>query len=256
MAIGKYFGWLRVAPIWVGFMSGSFSIVREAVILFSDNPNPIWQRNLFWSCVLVAFIVSCLMAWVLKHQELLAEKAKNERPDIKGEIEAVDVDGYGDHFFSLKVRLTSGRAATTISGFKLTVAWGGQTYQAEDAPVKEYFIERNVLHPMPFETQTDTRFFSLEDLAKDNGVLFVKGTHREGWLRFLVRGVPVFNSFSTSDGREQFLKEGAELVLTVFDGYGNSYPIRYVSPGVPQGIKIRRIPELPEWIPLTPPPLP
>jgi hypothetical protein len=252
MAIGKYFGWLRFAPIWVGLMSGSFSIFREAIALFSQNPSPFWQRNVFWACVWTTCVLSLILAWYLERRERINEQVKNTLPEIVGEIKRVGVSAFDDYFLSVESRITSNRAETTISDFSLTVTYEGHTYEGVGEPVKEYYLEREIHHPAPFETTTETRYFPLEDLAKDNRVPFTRGASRTGWLRFLVRGVKPFSGFATAEGKEQFLKEGVKLVLTVYDGYGNPHPITYVSHGASQSVAIKRIPDVGEWTPLTP----
>jgi hypothetical protein len=243
----NYLSLFKVVPIWAAIMTGSLSLVREAVTLFAQSPDPIWQKNIFWSCVWIAFIVSAITAWVLKHQELLAEKAKNASPEITGEIEKVHAESFVDCFLTIKVRIANNRAATTISGFSLAVKFEGGIHEGQSATVNEYFIERREYHPIPFETQSETLYDPLKDLAKDNDVLLVQRAHRTGWLRFVFIFEALDSRFVTYDGKEQFLKEGVELVLTVKDAFGNPHLINYVSRGEPQHVVIRRIQEPPEW---------
>ena len=66
-------------------MSGAFAIIREAFNLFASNPDPIWQRQLFWSCVWIASIISMFAAWVI---ELLQIQTPSEREFIEKKIEA------------------------------------------------------------------------------------------------------------------------------------------------------------------------
>lgn len=79
----KYFGWLKAFPILVGLMTGILGGIRETVILFAENPDPVWQRKLFWYCVWIACYFSLIIAWIIKHKELMNERGKNEYPEFK-----------------------------------------------------------------------------------------------------------------------------------------------------------------------------
>lgn len=72
-------------------MTGVLSIVRESFSLFSETPNPSFQKNLFWSCVWVAFIVSSFAAWVIEHKKRKELERQNNKlqEDIIPVIEIV-----------------------------------------------------------------------------------------------------------------------------------------------------------------------
>src|SRR5205814_1392647 len=127
----------------------------------------------------------------------LEEELKNTRPEITGKILAVHVDanflmdGKGpdieqECFLTVHALIESKRADTTIQELKLTLNLDGQEYEARSAPVAEYHIEKELRHPAPWETSVEKVFEPLKDLAERNHILFTKGEHREGWLRFVI----------------------------------------------------------------------
>ena len=138
----KHFGWFKVFPIGVGLMTGLLGGIREAVILFAENPDPLWQRKLFWFCVWIACFLSLITAWVLKQRELIAEKSKNTRPGFRVEILKLSIT----HKVSLAEFRTTGTTIltqayfvnerpkeSTVRGFSLEIAKDGNTHVAKRA---------------------------------------------------------------------------------------------------------------------------
>jgi hypothetical protein len=221
--ISKYFGWLRVVPIWAGLMSGSFSIVREIVGLYSTNPSPFWQKNVFWSCVWITFVIAMLIAWFIKNQELNAEKAKREKPDIQGEIKEVhEFSGTSnsgfDYFFTLNVFLRNKGRAIGIRDYSLRMIQGDHTYTGEKSSLKSYCLERKEPHPGKSFAGTEMKAveYPLLDLGDMKNVP-LDSVGRDGWIRFAVRGVRFFEDEWEEDGNTRILKK-VELTIIADDG--------------------------------------
>jgi hypothetical protein len=206
----KYLSLLKVIPIWGAVMTGSLSLVREAVTLFSQRPDPIWQKNIFWSCVWIAFIISITTAWVLKHQELIAEKTKNEKPDIQGETKEVFFDqtfnvelfdgehNYEDFCFTINLYISNHRAETTIKEFKLALIARGRLCGGEKHSADGFYVQRRAGRER------------LIDVEESNDVPLKHS--RNGWLRFVVIGVEI-----SENERE------LQLELDAIDKDGTSY---------------------------------
>lgn len=67
-------------------MSGILSILREAVAIFLPNQVP--QRSLFWNCVIIAFVISAVILWVIEHtkKNKLEKELDRSRPKLSAEI--------------------------------------------------------------------------------------------------------------------------------------------------------------------------
>jgi len=79
-----YLSSLRIVPIMIGLMSGALSIVRE-FLLFAF-PDKYKESSLFWASVRISFVLSAATAWVIEHRLLEKEKARNQKPELDGEI--------------------------------------------------------------------------------------------------------------------------------------------------------------------------
>jgi hypothetical protein len=197
------FGFLRVIPIWVALMSGLFSIVREIANLYPPTQTALWNKKIFWACVWVTFVASSLTAWVLKHHELIAEKAKNIEPRLAGRIDCLNVDptwsiesfeppsgrsGVNSVFEFHVTIWNESSAATTVSGFELRLVWAGVSYDADKLPVDEFFIDHTFHRSEPFERGYEVKRERLVGFPPDTEI--TNRNHVGGWLRFLVRESP------------------------------------------------------------------
>ena len=201
-------------------MSGCFSIIREVVTLYSEKPNPFWQKHLFWSCVWITFIISSITAWVLKQRELLTEREKNAHADIGVEIQEVynedtvreggispnHIDGY----FTLRVHLVNKGRPIAIRRFELQVNYDKGVRLTSTTPLNHLAFEykRTV-------TPKESYYFSKEEaeqgpLIELSRNLIDSGDNREGWLRFVL----------TEVSNEQ-LEEMKGITLLVVDAESN-----------------------------------
>jgi hypothetical protein len=75
------FGW-KVFALAIAILSGVLSVVREAIVIISGRPP---QTSLFWSWVLIAFIVSAAIVYVreyktrVKLERLLQDRAEEDK---------------------------------------------------------------------------------------------------------------------------------------------------------------------------------
>lgn len=86
MGYGRF---LLLLVLWaVALMSGSFSIFRELYGIYSGT---IPARSLFWSCSLIAFVVSAGILWVVEHGEKnsLKKRLESLKPNLKLSLEGV-----------------------------------------------------------------------------------------------------------------------------------------------------------------------
>jgi hypothetical protein len=241
MEINKSFGWLKVAPLWVGFMSGSFSIIREVVILFSDNPSPIWQRNMFWACVWVTFVVSMVTAWYLKNQELIAEKAKNLYPEITGKMLDAFVlvrttrSSVLVTFITLWVSLVNTRpTVAAIEKYELTVIVDGKAYPARQISMRDLVVERPEFDKFGLPNLDGGVIEEFEDLEKEKYTPHERGVPFKGWLHFALVEKLVEGSMD------------CRLVLKITDGLGKPHivegkPSKWGSANVAHVINVNRI---------------
>jgi hypothetical protein len=143
-------------------------------------------------------------------QLLMAEGAKNNKPDIKGQIKEVffgkGIDlmstyvisnhVYDEFDFTVRVYLSNHGATTTIESFKFVLKSDGSTHEGEIASLKDSYIRRpNVADEKLIDANESN------DVPLDHT--------RNGWLRFKVNGV-----------RE--IKNEAELEIELYaiDKYG------------------------------------
>lgn len=225
--MSKYLGWLKFVPIWLGLMSGSFSIIREVALLYSETPSPIWQKTLFWSCVKITFFPSMIVAWVIKHNELLTERAKNAKPNIGGKIKEVHVskhfsllskaisdEFYDGFYFAIRVYAANQGAATTISEFKFVLTSNGCSYIGEKASLEGYYIERRDDPTFLLGVESHIAREDLTDIEDSNDEPL--DHTRNGWLRFRVSTIPQ---------AENDVERQMEIELTAIDKYRTEYKL-------------------------------
>jgi hypothetical protein len=175
----------------VALMSGFLSIFREVFLMYKPEARP---RSLFWSCTLIAFVISALLLTYAQYQRAEdADKQLNtERdrsvPKLSGEIQANftgisgDITGIGlvvtisnsptgapsiAKNYNLRVKLPSGREiiATTIFVPKtVTIATsaGPKLLYQEDA-----LYTKTAVPILPGGEQTGFLLFQLQGMPPD-----------------------------------------------------------------------------------------
>jgi hypothetical protein len=68
-----YLRYPLLISLWVvTLMSGILSILREALSIYRPQTEP---RSLFWNCVVIAFVLSAGILWVIEHQKVAEQEA-------------------------------------------------------------------------------------------------------------------------------------------------------------------------------------
>ncbi|HEV7857445.1 MAG TPA: hypothetical protein VGO91_02240 [Pyrinomonadaceae bacterium] len=227
-----YWGWLKIAPIWVALMSGSFSLIREVVGYYQPehtDPKPLF-RLLGWTC----FFISAVIAWIIKQRELVDEKAKNARPEITGEILEVyfqptaalsKVPVLTDLYITIKVYLVNTRPKqTTIKKYALMVNTDEGEYYAEETPIDgDLRLKREQRHQVILglpASKIEPVLDELPGLGHQRHIALTEGNGREGWLRFVLAEV----ALDTTK-----IQEGI-TTLTIVDAFGTQHKITAYPP--------------------------
>ena len=194
-------------------MSGSFSLIREYIGYYYPQYDPkAVFRLLGWTC----FFISAVIAWALKQRELLAEKNRNEYPEIVGKIEDAYVDvrtnraSFMTTFVTLWVSLVNVRpAVATIHNYKLTIKLDDKEYEAKNIPFRDIKLERPEYDRHGLPTYGEGVVEEFTDLGSDKEKLTPRerGVRFNGWLRFATVEKLVFPH------------EKYKITLTVIDGY-------------------------------------
>src|SRR5437879_2051388 len=72
--------WLNVVPLWLFYMSGALSILREVFLLFS--PHRVQKKSLFWRCVWIAFVLSAASSWKIERNARVAAEHRIDQSEI------------------------------------------------------------------------------------------------------------------------------------------------------------------------------
>jgi hypothetical protein len=164
-------------------------------------------------------------------------------PYIKGEIKEVHIESWfpKDYakqrsivwFITAYVHIVNVRAMTTIKDYRLVLSVGGQDYEGHPVSLASYFITRKVERPVHLEVYIDEVQEDLADLRQFNLTPVERNIGREGWLRFKVSGIPIFEDDAPQRSDEM------TLVLYIIDATDNSHSIHASSPWIQTG-EIRR----------------
>lgn len=226
-AFTKHFGWLiKFVPLGVGVMFGVLGGIREVVNTFSSHPDPSAQRKLFWACVWIASFIALVIAWIQKNRELIAERSRNAKPQIQGDIrevffvKEVDLDYCGgnapDEYelfygyrFIVRVYIANMGTATTLERFTFALNFGGKSYEGKKLAIRnpELQVKRS------WGKWND----SVIDIEDENDRPLEHT--RNGWLRFIVRGV-------FAGKGDNMIASDSVIEIVAVDKYGNPHPIR------------------------------
>jgi hypothetical protein len=85
----SWLGFFKILPIGVGLVSGILGVTQQIILLYSLNPNPIWQEKVFWSFVWIAFVISSIIAWLIEHKKVRSLETRIQEsltPKLSGRI--------------------------------------------------------------------------------------------------------------------------------------------------------------------------
>lgn len=119
--------------LWaVTLMSGILAILREALTIY--RPNETHPRSLFWNSIVIAFVISSGILWVIEHQKVaeqqhLRVEAETKldgltRPQLSGRVEFAwrgDSAEVGGCIVLLNVLIKNDGAPSVASAWHLSV---------------------------------------------------------------------------------------------------------------------------------------
>jgi hypothetical protein len=223
-------GWFKRVPLFVALMSGIFSLYRELYGYYSGHLPP---RNLFWSCVLMALIISSTVAWWQEHAEVVRLKANAKVPDIDVKLKEVALqplwgDKTGVAWVVVHIRLhnTTPECPTTIDDYQVVLTIEGKEYDGQVRSV-ESFAE-TFTYPVVVQIYKDG-LRDIRDLITQDKPL-KRSSPVDGHLVFffhnlprwpIVNDVPISGEHPTMGGR---LKDTTEkLTVVVTDPFGKKH---------------------------------
>ena len=158
--------------------------------------------------------------------KFFAERSKNAKPNIYGEIKEIYFKGTSNGLYiTLRVLIGNTGSATTLQPFKLRFSLNGREHNAREENVTRYSVFRHIDRPLwPSFTKED-EWEELTDLSKDNLEPLEPFRYREGWLRFRI---PKLVSY--------IRHEGGELTLEIIDATSKVIPLTACPPWPQTGV--------------------
>jgi hypothetical protein len=214
---------------WKGRMSGSASLLLTLLsIIFAFQQGD--AKWLFFLAATLCFVYGAYHVWSVEQKELNAERARNQRPEIKGELleahfrsaisQGAKHPNYLDYYVTLKLHLVNIRqVSTTIKEFLLKVETNSGEYFARTNRWKQGDLaqrkeeKRYGFFNLPV-SNNETVIADLPSIELPNDSPLNYGEGRTGWLNFIMPGV----------SHEQ-IKETRLLTLIVVDAFGTSHEI-------------------------------
>jgi len=216
----SYFRYIFGIFIWaVALMSGILSILREGLAIFYPDRFP--QRSIFGNCVIIAFIISAIILWIIEHKKVinLTTEAKRERdrskPNLSAEIDFTAVAPAGDKdessLITIMAIIKNTGAPSIVSNFKLLV-------KIEDSETIGQFF------PLPKDSITLKSTDGQEILLKSADNLLLKSV-----LQPIVTGGAVtgFCSVLMPNLRQEDVTFKGTMVLSFKDISGNDYAVEH-----------------------------
>ena len=203
----------------VAVMAGVFSIFFAFLAAYFD----VTKRNiaLLWLAAFLSLAVAAYRVWAKERRYLLAEQAKNAKPQIVGKIIEVitektiseDQRPY-DYYFTVNFSLTNERANTNFPSFEFTLfsenTKNGPAHKGERVSLAGLCLERK--QPPTYE--------KLKDYESER--LLTQWETRRGWLRFVVRGL----QWDLAKSAPVF----THIQIVVKDGSGQPWPLDSTPP--------------------------
>jgi len=187
------------------------------------------------------FLVGSFLAWREQHRLVLAEQAKNARPEIKGEIKELHVEHeWGgtppncDCFVVLRAHLVNySPAVSTIKDYRLSVTSESGSVYSSSSKLSTYFWQLAKEPVRQYDFTVGTRIIREEipDLSRLLATVPLERGHgKEGWLAFCMK------SQRTED--ENMKPKAARL--TMIDAFGGEHRVECSSPWETSGTIVER----------------
>jgi hypothetical protein len=213
---------------WFIAMSGPLTVPFAILALILETR---FQKVLFG--VLAGGCAFFAAYWVWKrernalraaHGELDEERAKNAVAAIRTSINCVRLSHGLDirtavsncTFFLNVVVWNESPMAATIRVFKCSLIAHQREYSCCSLPVGDFVVAREVLEHGAWEPKVTTVEERLNDLSASNESPITNIAHREGWLRFQFRDLPV-------ELTQRKILEHGQVRLTAVDNRGNAH---------------------------------
>jgi hypothetical protein len=213
-------------------MSGILSILREVLAIF--YPNQVPQRSIFWNCVIIAFIISAIILWIIEHRKAIKLSSKLEKeldhskPKLSAEIGFTSIAPAGEKNENLLVIITAiiknTGAPSIVSDFQLLIKVDGKETVGQFFPLSEGKITLQSIDGQVILLKSDDNL-----IIKSGSQPILTGGAVNGFCAVLVPNVI----------HEDISSKGI-LVLGFKDVFGNDYnvehnmsggkPIKFIDP--------------------------
>ena len=121
-------------------MSGPLSLFREIMIIY--RPDQAQPRSLFWSCILIAFIISSAILLIKQHKKInilakgLDEEKDRKKPNLSSEFDVFAVAPAGkkeeDSVITIMAIIRNVGAPSIISNVRVVIKKENMEIQGED----------------------------------------------------------------------------------------------------------------------------
>lgn len=174
----------------------------------------IWQSTghyvkpyIYWVLAIGCLLIASYKAWADEHEARTKAETHN-KPALDIILEEVIVEPRwkcADCFVHVSVHNTAKDVVTNLCGCKLSLIIGGKLFSS-DAPlsVQGFALghwEADEEEPWKSHKCQDHEIASDDLLVKVENTLLEQGNRKEGWLRFVIQGVPKWPSFEEGTGR-------------------------------------------------------
>jgi hypothetical protein len=206
-------------------MSGILSILREAVAIFLPNQVP--QRSLFWNCVIIAFVISAVVLWVIEHakKNKLEKELDHSKPKLSAEIGLTSVAPAGENnensLVIILVVIKNTGAPSIASDFVLSIKIDGKESIGQFFPLAEGKIRLRSTFGQELLLKPDDNL-----ILKSGSQPILTGGAVNGFCMVLIPNVNCEDNFSKGI-----------MILNFKDVFGNDYATEHKMTGE-QSIKI------------------
>jgi hypothetical protein len=210
---------IAVASRWGALVTGGFLIGVVSIYQSISHPVPPW---IYWVIGVGALFVACFKAWNDQFDVAEAEKARNLKPQIVGEVLHAKFSGFSvtriedgpqlpGGWLLVKLGLTNRNSVdTTIKDVSLVLETEGMRYQCRREDISRSLV---VIYSDRFGNHQESPPSSLiGNITYQNPIRY--RIRSEGWLLFYVSGI--------ADPKQNI---EADLRLTIIDELNDSHII-------------------------------